>query len=424
MLSQEGGPGGWGPMASKEGGGGGEGSWQTQGSRGNGHKRAASREESGTEDIPEKHRRTKSPEELSVLLKVKGSKPGEPGFKAINPLHIDASLRSQLTAGYEAKVLFNGVLKVTCVNTKQFDVARKLTKIVNKVERVDMGPREGGGSKGVVYGLWAGLSDQEIMDNIKGAEVVEVKRFRSREGARSDPPVLLTFRDLQLPSRVLLGSMAYRVAEYIRPPLRCYKCQRYGHIADACRGVQRCAKCGGDHGIKECTAEAPKCPNCGGDHTAAYRECEHTVRARKVQEVKDRDKITYAEAAKRVSKEGGVEGRGGAMLGGGLHGNEPGTSRGPSVPPGMLVMSKEAFLGFIVEVLAEAKKLFAKDECNESDALGCIVRRVAGAAGRFLGVKQGPEELHSYFSKNKGGGQHHSTVIEREEHSAGDGVGS
>ncbi|XP_037536589.1 cyclin-H [Nematolebias whitei] len=37
------------------------------------------------------------------------------------------------------------------------------------------------------------------------------------------------------------------IMPYIPPPLRCYKCQRYGHIAAVCKGKQRCAKCGADH---------------------------------------------------------------------------------------------------------------------------------------------------------------------------------
>ena len=52
----------------------------------------------------------------------------------------------------------------------------------------------------------------EILDNVKGGQVTEVLRFRCREGADGDPPVLLTFSDSVLPQRVL-GSMAYQVRE-------------------------------------------------------------------------------------------------------------------------------------------------------------------------------------------------------------------
>ena len=248
--------------------------------------------------------------------------------------------------------------------------------------------------QGTVTGLFAGLSEKDILEHIEGGEVVEVRRFRSREGDGRDPPVLVTFKETQLPGRVFLGAMAFQVREYIRPPLRCYNCQRYGHIADACRGKKKCAKCGGEHEIKECKADAPKCPNCGGDHKAAYWGCEHTKKARKVQEVKERDKVTYAEAVRKVTRECVVKERGRGPPTGNMRA-EP--SKCPTVPPDMLIMSKESFLSFVVEVLAAAKKVFARETSNNSD----LVREVVGAADRFLGVKQVPEELHEYFSEGR-----------------------
>lgn len=66
----------------------------------------------------------------------------------------------------------------------------------------------------------------------------------------NDLPVFIDFQDEKLPERVKIGYMSYFVSKYVPPPLRCYKCQRYGHIV--CRGKQRCAKCGGEHRYEEC----------------------------------------------------------------------------------------------------------------------------------------------------------------------------
>ena len=62
------------------------------------------------------------------------------------------------------------------------------------------------GLRGVVYGVFAGLSEKEILDDVKGGQVTEVLRFRRREGTDGDPLVLLTFSDSVLPQRVFLGS--------------------------------------------------------------------------------------------------------------------------------------------------------------------------------------------------------------------------
>lgn len=372
------------PMDSGGSGGVEGGGWQRQvSSRG---KRAASGEERG---VPEKQRRTKSPEELVVLFRVKGAKSGDAGFRAINPLQIGMSLQSQIGEGSVAKVLFNGVLKVTGVNRKQYEDAMSVGKVVMKVERISITSKESQGIKGVVYGVFAGLSEKEIVDNITGGQVIDAVRFKSREGAGGDPPVLLTFKDAELPGRVFLGCMAYQVREYVRPPLRCYNCQRYGHIADSCRGKKRCAKCGGDHGIKECEAGAPKCPNCGGGHVAAYRGCEHTIKARQVQAVKERDSVSYAEAVRTVTnRESGAGSRSNV---------EQGSKRVAQnvFPPDMLVLSKESFLSFVVDVLVAAKHIFSSKTANRSD----IIREVVGAAERFLGAKQVPEELHQHMSQ-------------------------
>lgn len=46
------------------------------------------------------------------------------------------------------------------------------------------------------------------------------------------PPVLLTFKDDELQRKVMLGYMSYSVKEYERPRLRCFECQKCGHVAD------------------------------------------------------------------------------------------------------------------------------------------------------------------------------------------------
>ncbi|GBN54698.1 hypothetical protein AVEN_206931-1 [Araneus ventricosus] len=63
------------------------------------------------------------------------------------------------------------------------------------------------------------------------------------------------------------------VRPYIPTPLRCFKCQRFGHSKDSCRGTltyARCAEAG--HESSGCTAEE-KCVNCKGSHTSFSRSC-------------------------------------------------------------------------------------------------------------------------------------------------------
>ena len=95
--------------------------------------------------------------------------------------------------------------------------------------------------------------------------------------------------------------MSYSVREYIPPPIRCFKCQRFCHVASQCRDKIRCAKFGGDHEYDKWDKDAVlKCCNCVGNHSAAYGGCEKHKEAREVQKVKIINKVSYAGATKKI----------------------------------------------------------------------------------------------------------------------------
>ncbi|KNZ79696.1 hypothetical protein J132_08855 [Termitomyces sp. J132] len=58
-----------------------------------------------------------------------------------------------------------------------------------------------------------------------------------------------------------------------REPMRCYRCQGYGHVATACMKPEQCARCGEDHPSKGCT-NPPCCIPCGLiGHPSYSRKC-------------------------------------------------------------------------------------------------------------------------------------------------------
>lgn len=125
----------------------------------------------------------------------------------------------------------------------------------------------------------------------------------TREQVKKESLSILLFVDEKvLPTRVRVGYMSFQVRPYIPPPLRCFKCQKFGHVAAICRGKQRCGKCGGeDHEYGQChQGTSVKCCNCGGSHSAAYKGCQAHKRAAEVQRIKVEEKLTYAEAIKKV----------------------------------------------------------------------------------------------------------------------------
>ena len=110
------------------------GGWQTVVKEKGGSKRGASSERPETSgDEGNKIRKTGNTEEFVVLFKVKGTNQGDAGFRAVNPLKVTTALENQIGKEFQAKILFNGMLRVCCKNMKQYNDARGVGKLVVKV---------------------------------------------------------------------------------------------------------------------------------------------------------------------------------------------------------------------------------------------------------------------------------------------------
>ena len=110
--------------------------------------------------------------------------------------------------------------------------------------------------------------------------------------------VILTFSTSTLPTSIRMCYQIKLVKLYIPKVVRCFKCQRFGHGAAACRSNMRCVRCGESHKFEECAKkDTPKCVNCGGEHSAAYNGCTQAKKAKQVQHIKITEKITYAQAS-------------------------------------------------------------------------------------------------------------------------------
>ena len=94
------------------------------------------------------------------------------------------------------------------------------------------------------------MSQEEIIANMHSQDVINCKRISFvRDSKTIDTNTyMLTFNHLQLPSTVYLGYLHVRVEQYIPRPLRCTKCQKFGHHHSRCRGtVSVCYRCSVSH---------------------------------------------------------------------------------------------------------------------------------------------------------------------------------
>lgn len=89
--------------------------------------------------------------------------------------------------------------------------------------------------RGVIHKVSVDITEQEILNNLRGGNILSVNQMGNPKNGRDSTPV-----------EELLRYMAYHLP-YERAPLQCFKCQRYGHVAAVCRGHRYCRRCGEDH---------------------------------------------------------------------------------------------------------------------------------------------------------------------------------
>jgi hypothetical protein len=144
----------------------------------------------------------------------------------------------------------------------------------------------------------------DICEELAAVGVVKVERIhRKVDGVSTPTPTLILTFSGELPKEgyVRVGFLRVRVRPYIRNPLLCYKCFRFGHVQAKCRGIARCGRCGSsDHdNDRECTL-AMKCRNCSGEHSAFSRDCPAWLREKAIQKVIVKENVPFFEAARRV----------------------------------------------------------------------------------------------------------------------------
>lgn len=156
--------------------------------------------------------------------------------------------------------------------------------------------------KGKVFAPELAYVDEDNLLNELKEENPRVQHIH-RIKRRDDNPsriLIITFGGRTLPPHLKAGYMAYPVDLYIPAPLRCYKCQKFGHGSNSCRSNIRCGKCAEEHGTEECRTETRKCVNCNGEHQADNRECPSFKLEKEVVHIKYTQDISFTEARKRT----------------------------------------------------------------------------------------------------------------------------
>ncbi|CAH0555080.1 unnamed protein product [Brassicogethes aeneus] len=143
----------------------------------------------------------------------------------------------------------------------------------------------------------------EIERSLLDQGVIEVKRIqRKRDNVTFDTANhILTFDKPTLPKYVKAAFYNLPVRPYIPNPMRCFKCQKFGHVADKCINREVCV-CGQEPHADAPCADHMVCVNCGGEHSARSRNCPTFQEEMAIQKIKTLERITYIEARKKIVK--------------------------------------------------------------------------------------------------------------------------
>ena len=147
------------------------------------------------------------------------------------------------------------------------------------------------------------MSETDIRDELRSQGVMEVKRVTIRKEGNRVPTntYFLTFNTPNLPQSLKIGYLKVSVTQFIPSPMRCFKCQRYGHSSRVCSSKGICRKCGKDDHEGQC--KGPEyCINCTGAHAASSKDCPRWRLESEIQRVRTERKLSFVEAKKVVEQ--------------------------------------------------------------------------------------------------------------------------
>ncbi|GFT42832.1 uncharacterized protein TNCV_2172811 [Trichonephila clavipes] len=148
-------------------------------------------------------------------------------------------------------------------------------------------------------------SDSEILEGFSDQSVTQVRRIAIKRDSNIIPTkhVILTFNKPKLPTTVKAGYLNCKIRPYIPNPLRCFKCQRFGHSQTACRGQLTCSRCASvGHASSDCSLQQ-KCVNCSQPHSADSKLCPKWKIEKEIQTIKTNRNISYIEARKFITQQ-------------------------------------------------------------------------------------------------------------------------
>ncbi|XP_055694943.1 uncharacterized protein LOC129796824 [Lutzomyia longipalpis] len=143
---------------------------------------------------------------------------------------------------------------------------------------------------------WTYIPLAELKEELKAFNISDVNAIKRKvEGGKmvDTGTFIVTFDSPKLPESIDAFYYPLKVKVFVPNPMRCFKCQKYGHFMDKCRMAKKiCAKCLHNEHEGDCV-HAHACANCGEDHLSWSRKCPIFKQEFAIMKIKTTQKISY-----------------------------------------------------------------------------------------------------------------------------------
>ena len=224
-------------------------------------------------------------------------------LSSLNPFIIRKVIDGQAGAVEFVKKLASGDLLIKVVSASQVKDLLKLRMIHNYKVKVSV-PSNLNTCRGVISCRdLKDMSEAEIVECMNDQDVVGAKIItrldENKQRVRTNS-VILSFAKAKVPEKINVGYERISVRPYVPLPMRCFKCQKFGHGSMRCKSIKTiCGRCTGEHDSKDCQL-TPKCVNCSGDHTSYDRNCDIYKLENEIITYKVNKDVSFSEARKHV----------------------------------------------------------------------------------------------------------------------------